>query len=108
MIFARPFVLMLLVASSMQDGLPENVDANGRVDYGSEFFTDGLKTKPVFGAVARAMRKFIPEGASVLDVGCGHGMTVSALRDTGLAAVHCVEGDGCTHHSAYDFTLPFS
>ena len=88
----RKLALALLVGTSKQDGLPDLVDQNGKVDYGAQFFTDGLKQQPVFGAVGRALRKFVPSDASFLDMGCGHGMLVSGMRDTGLTNVHCIEG----------------
>jgi hypothetical protein len=82
-------VLALLVVRTVQDGLPEILD-DGSVGYDSKFFSDALKTADIQPAFARLLRSFMPTG-SIVDVGCGSGLLVSALRDTGQTA-HCLEG----------------
>jgi hypothetical protein len=84
-------VLALLVVPTMQDGLPK-VAEDGSIGYDAKFFADGLKTADVAPVLARQLRKFMPEpDSSIVDVGCGNGLLVSALRETGQTA-YCLEG----------------
>eukprot|EP00978_Attheya_sp_CCMP212_P020676 scaffold59443_cov67-Attheya_sp.AAC.1 len=84
-------VLALLVVCTVQDGVPE-VAEDGSIGYDAKFYEDGLKTADFAPVLARQLRRFMPEpDSSIVDVGCGNGLLVSALRDTGQTA-YCLEG----------------
>jgi hypothetical protein len=87
-----------------EDGDGEAVNVGGSVhsadakyDYGvpkfSETFFEQFKDyDAAFPALARAMAPYVSTTASIVDVGCGHGLLVEAWRALGLAQSYGVEG----------------
>jgi hypothetical protein len=60
--------------------------------YTKKFFAQFRAYGDAYPALARAISAYVPKDASIVDVGCGHGFLVEALRTSGHAESYGVEG----------------
>ena len=60
--------------------------------YTKDFFEQFRAYGDACPALARAISSLVPEDASIVDIGCGHGFLVEALRASGLTESYGVEG----------------
>ena len=79
-------------ASHSSDDLGSSVQQPLSQIYSKEFFEQFRAYGDAYPALARAISKHMPRDASIVDVGCGHGFLVEALRTSGFAHSYGIEG----------------